>query len=117
LVRLAGDRTFLSAGQFNLLSVVTFLLINYPCLNLLFRSARSIIILNFTNKDMEREDGQLQKLQLLTATILMTFFFQSHRPCPFCSYMYLNPLKPSGKYMSHQLQQSLTLHFVFVGFV
>jgi hypothetical protein len=29
----------------------------------------------------------------------------------------LNPLKPNGKYMSHLIQQSVTLHFVFVGFI
>jgi hypothetical protein len=28
-----------------------------------------------------------------------------------------NPLKPSGNYMSHQLQQTVTLHFVFMRFV
>jgi hypothetical protein len=30
--------------------------------------------------------------------------------------IYINPLKPSGDYMSQLLQQSITLHFVFVGF-
>jgi hypothetical protein len=29
----------------------------------------------------------------------------------------LNPLKPSGNYMSHLLQQSLPFHFLFMGFV
>jgi hypothetical protein len=29
----------------------------------------------------------------------------------------LNPLKPNGNFMSHLRQQSVTLHFVFMGFV
>jgi hypothetical protein len=29
----------------------------------------------------------------------------------------INPLKTRGNYMNHLLYQSLTLHFVFMGFV
>jgi hypothetical protein len=29
----------------------------------------------------------------------------------------INPLKPNGNYMYHLLQQSVTLHFVFMGFI
>jgi hypothetical protein len=34
-----------------------------------------------------------------------------------CFQMKFNPLKLSGNYMYHLLQQSVTLHFVFMGFV
>jgi hypothetical protein len=33
------------------------------------------------------------------------------------SFVVFNPLKPNGNYIFHLLQQSVTLYFVFMGFV
>jgi D-alanyl-lipoteichoic acid acyltransferase DltB (MBOAT superfamily) len=30
--------------------------------------------------------------------------------------MQVNPLRPSGNYMNHLFRQTVTLHFVFIGF-
>jgi hypothetical protein len=51
--------------------------------------------------------------------IRKVFFFSSNADIKSFhkSLNYINPLKPNGNYMCHQLQQSLTLHFVFIGFI
>jgi hypothetical protein len=52
-----------------------------------------------------------------TSSRLQHFLHSNGRQALTHTYSSLNPLKPRGNYMSHLLRLSLTLQFVFVGFV
>jgi hypothetical protein len=60
-------------------------------------------------REVEVEDNSLNSWQECSYE---TFYQSLHAGC-----VCLNPLKPKGNNMSHLLQQSVTLHFVFMGFV
>jgi hypothetical protein len=49
--------------------------------------------------------------------LLRMVFIGSCRVWKLVVYTSFNPLKPGGEYTYHLLHQSVTLHFVFIGFV